>query len=165
MEASADGYMSKEVWVHIANADVTRTITLEKVPAAVVVPTPPVDVGVVDRDRHLQLLKSGVVRDTRTGLEWYMGQDRDITHRNAARWVDTLTVDGGRWRLPSRDELETILEHGRGSRNMSTLFKTRGWFFWSADSALIPFDFSAGGQRWHQLKPASQSRVMAVRKP
>ena len=73
---------------------------------------------------------NGIVFDRRTGLEWYVGPDEDITWKQAKKWVSNLKVAGGRWRLPAVDEVKSIFQKGKGRRNMSPLFKTRGWYVW-----------------------------------
>lgn len=161
VEVAAEGYVTTQEWIRILDADLTHVISLQPLKIA---STPKVDADQKDRDRHFVALSSGIVRDTRTGLEWYMGPDRDTDYRAAARWASRLNVNGGGWRLPSGQEIETIFERGKESRNMSRLFQTRGWFFWTSDSNWFPFDFSGGVQGWHELKPAEQSRGIAVRK-
>lgn len=170
VEARADGYVPQQEWIQISNADVTHVISLKlhrdsKKPKEVKAPIDAAIVNKVDEDRHFISLASGVVRDTQTGLEWYMGPDRDTSYRWAVSWARRLDADGGGWKLPSKDEIETIFERGKGARNMSRLFKTRGWFFWTSYSNWMPFDFSGGVQGWHELKPEEQSRAIAVRRP
>lgn len=52
---------------------------------------------------------SGVILDTDTGLEWYPSPgDEAYTWDESKRWVKTLDVAGGGWRLPVMDELESF---------------------------------------------------------
>ena len=43
-------------------------------------------------DKSLIAYESGVVIDTETGLEWYVGPDRDTTWHEARSWVESLNV-------------------------------------------------------------------------
>ena len=45
--------------------------------------------------------KNGIVWDTKTGLEWIAGPDRNTTWYEAKRWVENLNVAGGGWRMPT----------------------------------------------------------------
>ena len=99
------------------------------------------------RDGHFIGFANGVVRDTKTGLEWVAGPDKDTDWWSAKIWPKGLTIDGGRWRMPTTDELKTLYENGRGSRNMTSLLKNTGWYVWSGEgsaSAAWSFDFSNG---------------------
>ena len=88
----------------------------------------------IGRDGHFVLHSNGVVKDTKTGLEWAAGPDRDMTWDQAHSWVESLTVDGGGWRMPTLDELKSLYQQGRGKRNMTQLLKTTGWYVWSGEA-------------------------------
>lgn len=90
------------------------------------------------RDGNFVAYDNGVVYDTRTGLEWFAGPDKNINWKKAKSWVENLDAAGGGWRMPTCDELETLFRKGAGSkdisplsRNMTPLFKVRGQFIWS----------------------------------
>ena len=123
---------------------------------------------VVERDRHFAKLENDVVVDTRNGLQWYAGPDRNTNWHEAEKWVVNLTVAGGGWRMPTRDELPTLFEKERGSRNMTPLLKTTGRWVWSGEkkgsSAAWIYDFNDGGVGWDFLDGGySIPRVFAVR--
>jgi len=88
----------------------------------------------IAREGHYIAYARGVVRDTKTGLEWVAGPDKDTNWDVAKRYVENLTVAGGGWRMPTIEELETLYEGGRGSRNMTPLLKTTGWYVRSGDN-------------------------------
>jgi len=77
---------------------------------------------------------NGVVKDTETGFEWYAGPDMDTSWNEAKRWVESLNVAGGGWRMPTRKELKALYKMGAGKRNMTPLLKTTGWWVWSGDT-------------------------------
>ena len=78
---------------------------------------------------------SGVVFDKNTGLEWFVGPDRDTTWNDAKAWVESLDVAGGGWRMPTEEELRTLYKYGAGTRNMTPLLKTTGWLVWTGEAS------------------------------
>jgi len=85
-------------------------------------------------DGTLLAYASGVVYDKKTGLEWFAGPDRDTNWDEAKAWVESLNVAGGGWRMPTREELKTLYQKGAGTRNMTPLLKTTGWWVWSGET-------------------------------
>ena len=112
---------------------------------------------------------SGVVEDTKTGLEWLVGPDEDTDHYAAEKWAQACTVDGGGWRLPSVGELRGIYEPGKGTRSMDSAFQTSGWWVWSnqideCDSSVAwLFYYYYGHDDWDDRDGSDVSRVFAVR--
>jgi len=74
---------------------------------------------------------NGIVKDTTTGLEWVAGPDKIMDLDDTKVWVQSLNIDGGGWRKPKISELKTLYRPGRGTRNMTPLLKTTGWWVWS----------------------------------
>ena len=109
----------------------------------------------------------GVITDSRTGLQWYVGSDWDTNWYAAKKWVDGLTVAGGGWRMPSRNELKGLYQKGKGSRNMDPIFKTSDRWVWSGEtrgsSDAWRFHFTIGEGFWHRRTPGSDVRAFAVR--
>ena len=90
------------------------------------------------RDGNFVAYDNGVVYDTRTGLEWFAGPDKNTNWKKAKSWVENLDAAGGGWRMPTCNELSTLFRKGAGSknisplsRNMTPLFKARGQYIWS----------------------------------
>ncbi len=96
---------------------------------------------------------NGVVKDTETGLEWYAGPDKDTSWNEAKRWIESLNVAGGGWRMPTRKELKALYKLGAGKRNMTPLLKTTGWVVWSGEtkgsSSAWYFLFNGGYENWY----------------
>jgi len=86
-------------------------------------------------DGRFKKLGSGVVRDTQSGLDWYAGPDKNTSWDDAKSWVANLRVDGGGWRMPTIEELKGLYRKGTGSRNMTSLLETTGWWVWSEETA------------------------------
>ncbi len=89
---------------------------------------------VIDKGRRFIAHNNGVVYDKETGLEWYVGPDRDTTWYKAESWAKNLTFDGGGWRMPAKKELKSLYNKGAGQRNMTPLLKTTGWWVWSGET-------------------------------
>ena len=78
---------------------------------------------------------TGMVEDTKTGLEWFAGPDRNTSWNEALSWTDSLTVGGGGWRMPTREELKTLYPNNNdGMMLFTTLLKTTGWWVWSGET-------------------------------
>ena len=107
----------------------------------------------VGRDGSFIKYANGVVYDNKTDLEWYAGPDKETNWNMAKQWAERLQVAGGGWRLPTIKELEALHEQDVGTRNMTPLLETTGWFVWSGESKgsaswFFPFPFGfSGGQR------------------
>jgi len=106
----------------------------------------------------------GIVKDTKTGLEWKAGPDKDTTWDAARSWVESL---GGDWRMPTMDELRRLYKKEEGDRNMTPLLKTTGWWVWSGQEqgyeGARGFSFSYGSRVWGDRNDSSNGRAFAVR--
>jgi hypothetical protein len=96
------------------------------------------DPDIVATDGHYIKYKNGIVYDTQTGLEWVASPKVNLLSGAAKRWVSKLTIDGGGWRMPSEDELKSLYQNGKGTRNMTRLIEAKAWHF-----------FSRGSESWH----------------
>ena len=85
------------------------------------------------RDGHYIKYPSGVVKNSKTGLEWYVGPDKNTTWDDAKWWVKNLKVSGGGWHMPQINELKGLYQEGVGSRNMTKLLNTTGVWVWSGE--------------------------------
>jgi hypothetical protein len=85
---------------------------------------------ILARDGQYVKYKNGVVYDKSSGLEWVAGPDKKTDWNEARRWVSNLNTDGGDWRMPSRNELRALYRKGAGSRNMTPLLASSGWYVW-----------------------------------
>jgi len=123
----------------------------------------------VERDGNYIKYASGMVYDKNTGLEWYAGPDKDTDFNEAKAWVENLTVAGGGWRMPTRKELKTLYQKGVGTRYMTPLLKTTGWYVWSGEtsgySSAWDFYFASGRHEFWGSRVTSNSsrRGFAVR--
>lgn len=113
---------------------------------------------------------NGVVKDAKTGLEWYAGPDESTTWDGAKRWVASLNKDefaGGGWRMPTNEELKTLYQEGVGAHNMTPLLKATGQLVWSGKTEgsvfAWDFNFSTGSEGWANRGYSYDKRGFAVR--
>ncbi|MCF8129555.1 MAG: DUF1566 domain-containing protein [Deltaproteobacteria bacterium] len=123
--------------------------------------------NIVKRAGRYIVYGNGIVKDTRTNLEWVAGPDRNVTWDEANAWAKNLKLAGGGWRLPTLKELETLYEKGAGPRNMTPCLKTNGWWVWSCETVgtreARSFAFGHGYKGWIFKGNAASERVFAVR--
>ncbi|MFH1479946.1 MAG: DUF1566 domain-containing protein [Pseudomonadota bacterium] len=121
----------------------------------------------IGRDGVLIAFDNGVVKDTKTGLEWIAGPDKDMNWYEAKSWVESLDTHGGDWRMPILLELKTLHRQGKGTRNISPLLKTTGWFIWSVEerdtASAWSFNLTIGAKTWGYRELHHQGRAFATR--
>jgi len=122
---------------------------------------------VIKRDGIYVGYANGIVKDTSTGLEWKAGPNRNTNWNEARSWVQSLNLDGGGWRMPTTDELKTLYKEGVGTRNMTLLLRTTGWWVWSGEtkgsSSVRGFYFYHSGRYWKGRYESRGLRGFAVR--
>jgi hypothetical protein len=76
---------------------------------------------------------SATVTDHKTGLVWEMAVNGGVRTWAAAEQYCADLVLGGKsdWRLPSIDELETIVDYSRTEPAIDPLFQCRSDYYWS----------------------------------
>lgn len=84
----------------------------------------------VGRDSNFVAYANGIVKDTRTGLEWVAGPDVDTSYYQAVEWVRGLTLAGGRWRMPNEKGLNTLYRTPGVLSSITPLLKTTGIHVW-----------------------------------
>ena len=109
--------------------------------------------------------ENGVITDSATGLDWYVGKEN--TWHQAKAWVEGLTVAGGGWRLPTVAELKAIYQKGASANNMDPLFQTTVAWAWSGELnnawSAWGFAFYNGLEGWHSLDYGNGRLALAVR--
>jgi hypothetical protein len=110
---------------------------------------------------------NGVITDRVTGLDWYVNPNPDTTWHEAKAWVESLTVAGGGWRLPTMAELKAIYQKDVSANHMDPLFQAKGAWAWSGE---LRNDWSVWGlafynnlQGWHSMNYGNGRVALAVR--
>ncbi len=116
--------------------------------------------------------KDGVISDSATGSEWYVGPDQDTNWNQAKSWTESLSVAGGGWRMPTVYELKAIYQKDTSPTNMDPIFQTTGGWVWSGQMgetssrgypAAWGFYFLRGRENRYLLAEAVSYRAFAVR--
>jgi hypothetical protein len=123
--------------------------------------------NVIKRDGQYVAYANGIVKDTKTGLEWKAGPDENTDWNEMRSWVQSLNLDGGGWLMPLMYELEALYKKGAGNHNMTPLLKTTGWGVWSGEtegsSNAGYVNFYDGTRHWYSRKSSDNRRAFAVR--
>ncbi len=101
-------------------------------------------------------------QDAKPGFEWVAGPDRDTTWDEARSWVQSLTINGSGWRMPTMEELKTLYQQG----DITVLANTTGSWVWSGEtkgSLAWLFSLSYGLDKWTKRSYAMRNRGFAVR--
>ena len=113
---------------------------------------------------------NGVITDREQNLNWYLGPDKDTTYDEAVSWVKSLSVDGGGWRMPTREELKSLYDESKRSKApyMDPVFKTTEWWVWAEDQPLDSssawgFGFGSGDERRSNRYDSHLDRAFAAR--
>ena len=173
VETSKQGYRTQEKWVNLKARENKRLeIRLEQLqvsiqPATTYTLPSSSTSNVMERDGIYVAYANGIVKDTKTGLEWKVGPDKNTTWNEAKSWVQSLNLDGGGWRMPTLDELEGLYRKGAGDCNMTPLLKTTGLGVWSGEtegsSNARLFGFDTGDRYWNTRNDSYNRRGFAVR--
>ena len=99
------------------------------------------------------------VKDAKTGLIWSLEETKRMTWKKAMVYPSSLTLCGfGDWRLPTCDELLTLVDRTRVSPAIDVAFFPAcksDWYWSSTPYAGLPGDyawyvyFSSGGAFWN----------------
>ncbi len=119
------------------------------------------------RDNHYVKYENGIVYDKKTNLEWLVGPDKDIHWSKAKSWAEGLSLNGGGWRMPTKNEVKKLYKEGNGPRNMTFLLNTNGWWIWSEEKNGSKgsrfFGFPSSYSSWYHLGFSKDRRAFAVR--
>jgi hypothetical protein len=111
--------------------------------------------------------ENGVITDSVTGLQWYVGPNPDNTWHEAKAWTESLSVAGGGWRLPTMAELKAIYQKGASANNMDPLFQAKGAWAWSGELrnawSVWGLAFYNNLEGWHSMNYGNGRVALAVR--
>jgi hypothetical protein len=111
--------------------------------------------------------KDGIINDSATGLQWYLGPNRNAPWDMFNGWAKNLPLGGGGWRVPTVQELGTIVKKGSGPMNIDPIFKIPGEWKWIWSSQLGPFgimtfDLSSGEVDRNGNAPSGVNRERGI---
>jgi hypothetical protein len=72
----------------------------------------------------------GIIHDSTTGLEWFVGPDEDTNWFEATEWVEDLDLDGGGWRFPTAQEARSLFDAGIGGSSAPVAIGITNWWVW-----------------------------------
>jgi Protein of unknown function, DUF400./Protein of unknown function (DUF1566). len=120
---------------------------------------------ITDSDGRYFVSDNGIVFDTKTAREWFVGQR--MKQGEALLWAENLSAGGGGWRLPTIKELNQLYQKGAGRNNMSPLLNNKYYDVWSSTkggdyrgSGLCFFAFDERASYWTNY---GMKGTMAVR--
>lgn len=123
-------------------------------------------------NRRYEALDGGVVRDTKTGLEWTQSDNgSEINWSEATRYC---TGKGDGWRLGSPDELESLYDTaqstscGKHTCRVSPNFRLTASWFWSNELKGSSYAWTVylhvGNRYAHHVEPRYYTRALCVRR-
>ena len=75
--------------------------------------------------------KNGVITDSATCLDWYVGPDQGTDWNQVKAGTENLTAARGGWGMPTVPELKALYQFGVGPNNMDPILQTTGTWVWS----------------------------------
>jgi hypothetical protein len=110
---------------------------------------------------------NGIITDTVTGLRWQVGPDSDTDWMTASLWAENL--EGGGWRLPTKQELLALHNAGISWHNQGP-FENDGQSVWSDSTSphganAWLFDFLVGSGSMSNTGDSRGIRGFAVKAP
>ena len=111
-----------------------------------------------------------VIKDSQTGLEWYLGPNADTDWQGASSWATNLADAGGGWRMPSRAELKGIfLPDYKAEYKIDPIFHLKVCCVWAEEEdgpkSAWNFGFTLGDEAANPRYVTSSRRALAVRSP
>jgi hypothetical protein len=125
----------------------------------------------------------GLISDSSTNLQWYIGLDVNMTWPAATKWAKSLTACGGNWSMPKLAELKSLFEsnyqagtgyflHGKHwPAHLHPIFSGIGggswvWLDGQITSQGAPaFNFNQGQEvRYSATEPEFPTRAFSVRR-
>jgi uncharacterized protein DUF1566 len=102
--------------------------------------------------------KDGIIDDSEYGLQWVPARDWEMNHYEAEKYVRSLSLAGGGWRLPTRAELRSLYDASKPGL-ADPEFKISGKLVWTSEVDADPsfawyFNFYSGGEYKYIRDPA-----------
>lgn len=98
--------------------------------------------SVIKNQARFSVSSCNSIKDSQTGLEWYVGEDHNVTWYEAHQWIVGLNKCGGGWRMPSIEEIRILYNP---SLKAGTGFYLDGRYF---PAHIDPVFNAIGGGSW-----------------
>ena len=114
-------------------------------------------------------LEGGVIYDSELGLQWAPCSGPGMSHLKAGKYARNLSLAGGGWRLPTREELKSLCDTDKPGL-ADTVFNINGHGVWTSELTFLWgmgawfFAFNRGYEdRGFRVPSNGVVRVLAVR--
>jgi hypothetical protein len=113
-------------------------------------------------------LEGGVIYDSELGLQWAPCNGQSMSHLKAGKYARNLSLAGGGWRLPTREELKSLYDTDKPG-NADPVFNINENWVWTSELNLWGmgawfFHFNADYEdRGLRFPSDGVVRVLAVR--
>jgi len=117
-------------------------------------------------------LENGVIYDSQLGLEWAPSDGQVLNHYQAEGYARDLSLAGGGWRLPTREELKSLYDKTKPG-NVDPVFGVGDKWVWTSElwnEASIPgavgfyfYDGEVKGGDRDNISRQNNRRALAVR--
>lgn len=111
----------------------------------------------------------GVITDSGTGLQWAVCPGPSMSWTDAARYAETLSFQGGGWRLPTREELRDIYDRSQEGHADPSFRINCNWVWTSEAKGTTDawfFNFENSYEDGHCKEwVLTRGRVLVVRSP
>ena len=146
LEISDNGYKSKTIFVSLGIGEVKHVrVTLSKI---------------IEDDVSITVV------DEKNQLVWKTGPSANISFRKARRWVESLTVNSGGWKLPTLEQLSTLCKESEHDASLQPLFEHYTSYVWFGDrkkAKVGMFYMRSGGNIvWTNPDSINFAKVFAV---
>ncbi|MDP2167921.1 MAG: DUF1566 domain-containing protein [Thermodesulfovibrionales bacterium] len=110
-----------------------------------------------------KISNDGVITDSRTGLEWAPAPNKAMNWDEANQYVQSLSLAGGGWRLPTRVELRGLYRSGKTGCGIGREFLNEGSAAWSSELDGSSYAWSFRVVDGNESSDYSAARALAVR--
>jgi hypothetical protein len=108
------------------------------------------------KERGRFSLEDGVIYDSQLGLEWTPSNGQVLNHYQAEGYARDLSLAGGGWRLPTREELKSLYDKTKPG-NVDPVFGVGNMWVWTSElynevpsnPGAVFFKFNEGGEYAH----------------
>ena len=120
-----------------------------------------------EQDANFVANANGTVKNTKTGLEWKVGPDKDMNWNEANSWVQSLNIKNDGWRMPTENELKVLYRKGILKQKTPPLLKATGWPVWAIEAkgsdARYFYFIDHGNGYWYGRDGSDSMRALAAR--